>query len=123
MNVMPAMLNASIVITGGSGAVASSSGTTIKSVVRNSIGNYTITFQDPYASVLAAHASMISPVSGLSGILGIEIGNAPSTSIQVITGGSIVVKTLDAAGALANPAAGSTINVVVIANNSKVPTS
>lgn len=121
MNVMPVLISGKITI-GASGAVSAFSGATVKSVVKTSTGIYTITFQDNYASALAVIGSVESPVSGLSGIMQTEIGNASSTSIQTLAGGTVVIKTLDVTGALANPASGSAIKFVVIANNSKVPT-
>jgi hypothetical protein len=117
MHAMPVILDTTITI-GSSGAVSSFTGATIASVVRNSTGLYTITFQDPYNRLFFAQGAMRSPSSGLSGILGVEIQNSPSVS--TITGGTIQVKTLDAAGALADPASGSKIMVMIVLSNSSV---
>lgn len=122
MHVSPVMVTCNVVI-GASGAVTSfSQATMIKSVAHTSTGIYTVTMQ-PFNNVngvIAPLASMQSPVSGLSGVLGIEFGNAPSTTMAVSATPTIVMKCLDPAGALVNPASGSTISMMVICNNSSV---
>lgn len=119
MHVMPVMVNATVTI-GATGAVASFVGPLIASVVRTGVGLYTINLQDAYNKCLSASGSMQSPVSGLSGVLAIEVANAPSTSVASATAPSISIKCLDAAGALVDPASGSAINFMSIMNNSAV---
>lgn len=121
MHKEPVMLTATILI-GATGAVTSFVGSAILSVVRNGTGLYTITAEPltNFTRLYSAQGTMVSPPSGLSGILGVEVQNAPNTSVATITGATIQIKTLDAAGALANPASGSSINVMMILSNSSV---
>lgn len=116
MHVGPVLNNVNITI-GATGAVASFIGTVVKSVVRTGTGLYTINLVDNYNASLFASGSMQSPVSGLSGVLAIEIQNDPSTSVAA---SSLSIKTLDAAGALVDPASGSVISALMIFNNSSV---
>lgn len=121
MHVMPVFMDTTIQI-GATGAVASFVGSGVQSVTRNGTGLYTIKMQQQtnFSKLFSANGSMQSPPSGLSGILGIEIQNAPNASVANITGMSLQIKTLDAAGALADPASGSAINVLMIMSNSSV---
>jgi hypothetical protein len=120
MHVMPVMVDCKITI-GASGAVSSFIGPTVASVTQSGTGVYIIKLQDPYAAMLWAAGSMISPSSGVSGISTVEIGNASAPS--TITGATIVVQTLNASDSAANAANGSTLQVIAIMNNSKVKTS
>lgn len=121
MHAMPVMLDCSITI-GASGAVSSFVGSAIQSVTRNSQGIYTIKAQDQtnFRKLFVGLGSAQSPPSGLSGVSTIEIGNAPNTSVALSSGAEIVIKCLDAAGALVNPASGSVINAFMILSNSSV---
>lgn len=119
MNVMPVMIDGKAAI-GAAGAVSSSSGTMISSVQHVSTGIYKFNLSNNFAAVLQASGAMQSPVSGLSGVSTIEIQNAPSTSIQSLSAPSMTVKCLDAAGALVDPASGSSVTILILANNSKV---
>lgn len=121
MNVSPAFINITVQI-GAAGAVSSISGAAVASVTRMSLGVYKIKMQaqTSFPKLLSASSSMQSPSSGLSGILGVEIQNAPNASAATASGAELTVKTLDAAGALANPASGSALNVLMIFNNSSV---
>lgn len=121
MHVMPVMMDTTILI-GATGAVTSFVGSAIQSVVRNGTGLYTITMQanTNFTRLYAAMGSMQSPVSGLSGVLAIEIQNAPNASVATKAGAILQVKTLDAAGALVDPASGASINVLMILSNSSV---
>ncbi len=121
---MPVLVTASIPI-GATGAVGAFVGSMVQGVVRNSAGNYTITLQPNtnFSRLYSAQGSLQSPPSGLSGILCVEIQNAPNTSIAAFSstaGGSITVNCLDAAGAAADPASGSTLNIQMICSNSSV---
>lgn len=119
MHVMPVLVNTNITI-GTTGAVTSFIGTLTSSVTRVSTGVYQINLADPYFTCLNASGSMQSPSSGLSGVLAIEIQNAPSASVNVLGSPSLTIKCLDAAGALVDPASGSVISCLAIMNNSSV---
>jgi hypothetical protein len=119
MHVMPTMINANILI-GSTGAVTSFTGPMVSSVTRTSTGIYVLHLANNFNAVIFAHGSVSSPVSGLSGISTVEIQNAPSTSIQSLATPTITVKVLDHTGAVADPASGSTVSVLVIANNSSI---
>lgn len=121
MHVKPVMLTATVLI-GASGAVTSFVGSAIQSVVRNGTGLYTITAQSQtnFTRLYSAQGTMISPPAGLSGIVAIEIQNAPNTSVATSTGMVLQIKTLDASGALADPASGSSINFMAMLSDSSV---
>lgn len=119
MHVMPVIVNAVAAI-GASGAVSSVSSTMCNSVTHVSTGIYRFNLTDNFNAALSIHASARSPGSGLSGVLCIEVQNAPSTNIASLTAPSITVKCLDAAGALVDPASGSAIDIMIYANNSGV---
>lgn len=124
MHVNVVLTNATILI-GATGAVTSFTGSTVQSVVRNSTGIYTLTLQPQtnFSGLFASAGSMQSPASGLSGVLAIELQNAPATTLANSTasaGGIFTIKCLDAAGALVDPASGSSVNVMLLCNNSSV---
>ncbi len=121
MHVKPVMLTATVLI-GATGAVTSFVGSAIQSVTRISTGIYEITAQSQtnFTRLYSAQGSMQSPSSGLSGILAVEVQNAPNTSVATSTGAVMRVKTLDAAGALADPASGSSLNVMMMLSDSSV---
>jgi hypothetical protein len=119
MHVSPVMIDSTITI-GISGAVDSIKGPLISSVTQESTGVYKLNLQDNFMGLLTAVASMQSPLTGLSGIVSVEIQNSPSTDVTVLGGASITIKTLDATGALADPADGSSINVLTVMSNSSV---
>lgn len=121
MHVMPVFIDCSITI-GASGAVSSFVGSMVQSISRQSAGIYKITAQanTNFSKLYFAAGSAQSPVSGLSGILAIEIQNAPNASIATLSAMELTVKCLDAAGALADPASGSVINIMAIMSNSSV---
>lgn len=117
----PTLMEVTVQI-GATGAVTSYVGACVSSVTRSSTGIYVINFQPQtnFPRLLAAHGTAQSPVSGLSGVLGIEVQNAPNTSVANNAAPSLTIKTLDAAGAVVNPASGSAINVLMILGNSSV---
>lgn len=121
MHVSPVMLDCVINI-GATGAVSSISGAAIQTVTRLSTGIYKIKAQSQtnFPKLFSAHATMRSPVSGLSGVLAVEVQNAPTASVAVADGMELTIKTLDAAGALVDPASGSAINMMMILSNSSV---
>lgn len=117
---MPVMINCKITIA-GTGAVASiTTNSLVKSVSRTSTGIYVVHLRDNYNSLVIAQGSTISPVSGLSGVLAVETANAPQPQIQSSSDPRITIKCLDAAGALVDPASGSIVCVIAIADNSSI---
>ncbi len=121
MHVMPVIIDSTILI-GAAGAVALAKGGGVLSVVHVSTGIYKIKCQPAtnFNRLFHAHGAMQSPPTGLSGVLAIEIQNAPDVSVQTLSGAELTIKTLDAAGALVDPAAGSTISVMMLLSNSSV---
>lgn len=121
MHAMPVLVTATAQI-GASGAVSSFVGSMVKSFEKVSTGIYLITMDDKtnFTRLYAAMGSMQSPAVGLAGISTIEIQNDPNSDVQTTTGAKLTIKTLDAAGALANPANGSAINIMAIMSNSSV---
>lgn len=115
----PVMLDCTIAI-GATGAVASIVGACILSVTRTGTGLYQINLQDNYALLLGAHASMQSASGALSGISSVEVQNAPSASVAVLAAPVLVIKTINAAGALADPVSGASINVIMMMSNSSL---
>ncbi len=122
MHVKPVMVDATVLI-GAAGAVTSFVGSMVQSVTKQvADGTYIIKLQQ-YTNFNKSYfqaGSMISPPAGLSGVSSIEIGNAPNTGAQLSSGAEITVKCLDAAGALVNPASGSSINILAIFSDSSV---
>lgn len=106
---------------GASGAVTSYVGSMVQTVAKASTGVYTITMQTNtnFSRLYFASGSVQSPASGLSGVLAVEIQNNPNDSVDAATM-TLTVKCLDAAGALVNPASGSSINIMAILSDSSV---
>ena len=121
MHVKPVIVDVKITI-GALGAVTSFSGAMVQSVVRTSQGLYKIKLQNltNFTKVYTTQGCMESPATGLSGIIAIEVQNAPSTSMKISSGGEISIKTIGAAAALSDPASGSVIDVLIIASDSGV---
>lgn len=121
MHVMPVMITATAQI-GGTGAVTSYVGSGVRTVARISTGLYRITCQPQmnFSRLFFASGSAQSPPSGLSGVLAVEIQNAPNASVATAAGAILTVKCLDAAGALVDPATGSALSVMMMCSNSSV---
>lgn len=121
MHVAPVLMNATAQI-GATGAIASFVGSGIQSVTRQGTGLYRMTCQanTNFSGLFYAQGSMQSPPSGLSGVLAIEIQNAPNASVATNGGAILNIKTLDAAGALVDPASGSALNIMMVCSNSSV---
>ena len=104
MHVKPVMVDVVISI-GATGAVSSKKGAMVDTVTRLGTGLYKIKMQPStsFNRLFSAQGSMRSPVSGLSGIVAIEIQNAPDASVALVAAGELTIKTIDAAGALADP--------------------
>jgi hypothetical protein len=121
MHVKPCFVNATILI-GATGAVTSFVGSAVASVTRTGTGLYTLKFapNTNFSRLYAAEGSMQSPPSGLSGISAVEVQNAPNASVSLSPSGQLSFKTLNASGVLADPANGSSINILIIASDSSV---
>lgn len=122
MNVSPVMITVSIII-GTTGAVSSFIGSTTLSVTRTGTGLYSVVLQPQvnFPTLLAAHGACESPSSGLSGVGQIEFSNNMNGSLATATGGTFVVKTLAPAGTVVDPASGTKIKIMLMCNNSNVP--
>lgn len=116
-NTAPVMISCAILI-GATGAVTSISAANsyITSVVRTATGLYTVNLVNNYNNLIQVIGSATSPSSGTSGVLAIETQNAPT--VTSLTAPTLGIKTLDAAGALVDPASGSTISILIYLNNS-----
>lgn len=121
MHVQPVMITTTIQI-GATGAVTSFAGSAVKSVTRSGTGLYLITLQPntQFPNLYYANGAMQSPASGLSGIGAIEVQNVPNATVSLLAGGQLTIKTLSVAGALADPATGSAITVMMLFSNSSV---
>ncbi len=119
MGVKPVILNANILI-GASGAVTSFTGAMIQSVTLSSTGVYLITLANNFSGLHFASGSMQSPSSGVSGIVAVEIQNAPNTNVTNLTTPTLTVKTLSSSDALANAASGSTLSVLMYFSDSSI---
>lgn len=119
MHVMPILVDTTFLI-GSAGSVSSVVGPLIRSVSHMSTGVYKISLTNNFNRLFQAHGSTQSPPSGLSGILGIEIQNNPNPSVQNLADPSLTIKCLNAAGALADPASGASISVLLYLSNSSV---
>jgi hypothetical protein len=64
---------------GATGAVGTVKGLGVSGVVRNSLGNYTITLKDKFDRLLNVSGGFISNAVGGSGVLKSEISNDPAT--------------------------------------------
>lgn len=120
MHVKPVMVTATAQI-GASGAVSSFVGSMVADIEKSATGVYVITMQTNtnFSRLFSAHGSMMSPPSGLSGVVAIEIQNAPNASVSASTM-SLTIKCLDAAGALVDPAEDSAINIMAMLSDSSV---
>lgn len=110
---------------GATGSVSSSSGACVSSVTKTGTGVYKINFQTSpaitnFPRLLFAAGSAQKASGGLSGVLAIEIQNAPNTDVASTTAPSLTITCLDAAGAAVSPADGSAINVLMVLGNSSV---
>lgn len=121
MHASPVLITATVLI-GASGAVTSFVGSAVANITKSSTGVYKVKLQSQtnFPRMFFASGSAISPASGLSGVLAVEIQNAPNTSLAIADGGELTIKCLDAAGAVVNPADGSSICIMILASNSSV---
>jgi hypothetical protein len=121
MHVKPVIINATAQI-GAAGAVSSYVGSAVSAVTKSATGIYKVKCQSQtnFSKLFFAQGSMQSPAIGLSGIATIEIQNAPDASVAISGGAELTVKCLDAAGALADPASGSALNIMMMCSDSSV---
>lgn len=103
---------------GSTGAVTLTSGNGIKSVVKNSTGDYTITLQDTYNSLL--NITHVYDETGNSGtapaapgmfVKANAVTNATTPTIEIVT---------NSAGTATNPASGEILLLEIILSNSSV---
>lgn len=106
------------VLVGAAGAVTSSSGVLISSVTHVSTGIYRFNLKANLNAMLSASAMPMSPVAGLSGVVGMEVSNSSPTDLANNSSPSFTVKCLSSAGALVDPASGSRILLTIIGRNS-----
>lgn len=116
MHKMPVLIDTRFEL-GASGSVSSVSGAMVQSVEHVSTGVYKIHLQNSYQALYLAVAAPQSASAALSGILGIEVQNAPDASVGDPSDPSLTIKCLNAAGALADPAAGSAITCLIYLRN------
>lgn len=109
-----------IVTIGATGAVVSSSGVLVTSVTRLSTGVYRLNLKGNLNAFLGMHGSMVSQSGGLSGVLAIEALESSPVDLTSNSAPTFTIKTLDAAGALVDPASGSKVCVQIIGRNSSV---
>lgn len=121
MHVSPVLIDATVQI-GAAGAVSSFVGSTVEDVTREAQGVYKIKLQSQtnFPKLYMAVGTMQSPAVGLSGIMAIEVQNAPNADVAISSGAELTVKLLDVTGALADPASGSALNVMMLFSNSSV---
>ena len=119
MGVKPVIVNANITI-GSAGAVTSFTGAMINSVTLSSTGTYVISLSNNFSGLHYAAGSMQSPASGVSGIVAVEVQNSPNTNITNLANPTLTVKTLSASDALANPASGSVLSVIMYLSDSSI---
>lgn len=105
---------------GAAGAVSSSSGVLVNSVTHVSTGIYKFNLKGNLNAFLSANAMAISPGSGESGVVGIEIANSSPSDLTSNSAPSFSIKCLDAAGALVDPASGSKLCLQIMGRNSSV---
>jgi hypothetical protein len=105
-------------IVGTTGAVTTVKGTGIKGIVRNSTGNYTVTFVDKFAMFLTARFQMAH--SSASAVGAIQIFETVSTlhTDVAYTNGTLVFQCLDFAGSAVDPESGSEVILEFVFRNS-----
>ena len=86
----------------------------VKSVARNSAGNYTIVLQDTYQRILTANVTFIGSTNAVAPIAQIKVASDPTNSQAFGTGvgaalsttnNTVTLLTFSAAGTAADPAA------------------
>lgn len=119
MHVSPVLIDATFTI-GGTGAVTGVVGPLVTSVTRTGTGIYRLNLQNNFNGLFMALGSAQSPNSGLSGVATIEIQNSPNTNVTSLATPTLTIKTLDAAGAVVDPASGSKISILAYLSNSSI---
>lgn len=93
----------------------------VRSVVRNSAGNWTITLSDPYLYLVAVRLAQLSSATAAATIttVGVVSGSTNVTT-NTATGNGGVVRVIfnDSAGAATDPGDGDTVTLEIVLGNS-----
>ena len=121
MHVMPVIITATATI-GAAGAVTSFVGSAVQSVTRVSKGRYRVKCRKgmSFNGLLFAAATPIRPSGADSDVVTAEVQNDPNTSLALASGAEIDFYTLDATGAVVDPASGSKLTMIAIVSNSSI---
>ena len=107
------------IVIGATGAVAFVKGGGITGAVRNSAGNYTITFGSKYARFFGGDAGIL--YSSISAISKIQfIGNPVTYQSDVKASKSVTIQCVNFAGAAADPENGSVLSFRMDFRNSSI---
>ena len=101
---------------GATGAVSAYKGLGISTVVRTAAGVYTVTMEDVFPAFLGANAIVV--YNGVPVVASVAMKQAPTTDPGPLK--SVVLHTLDFAGAAVNPDSGSRIYFEIKMRNSSV---
>lgn len=102
----------SSMILGATGAVGTVKGANVSKIVRNSAGNYTITYKDQYQKFEHADFHFQSNVSGGSGVASVEVKMNPLTlQATYASTNTITIQCYDYAGAAVDPSATSKLKI------------
>jgi len=101
---------------GATGAVSAYKGLGISTVVRTATGVYTVTMEDAFPAFLGANAIVV--YNGVPVVASVAMKQAPTTDPGPLK--SVVLHTLDFAGAAVNPDSGSRIYFEIKMRNSSV---
>ena len=108
------------VVIGSAGAVGTTKGLGIASVVHNGTGNYTIVLNDSFNRYMGGFSGFVNNSTG-SGIFKVEVKHDPQTVQSYFqTSKSIDVQMYNASEAATDPAAGSVWSFSVYARQSSV---
>jgi hypothetical protein len=83
----------------------------VKSVTRNSAGNYTFVFNDNYQRLLNTHVTFVSPsgtavAAPITYVSGVTAQSASVTNIQLTAGAQVTIQCMNSGSVAADPAAG-----------------
>lgn len=109
------------IVVGATGAVSSFKGAGVKSVVRNSVGNYTITLSATYQRLLAASVTVVA--STITTVASSQVMQDPATlQAGFVANGTVTIQLVNAAGAAVDAPSGANILVTLAVrfNPSKV---
>lgn len=104
---------------GGTYSAAGSGGWQgIKSITRNSTGNYTLVLQDPYLRLLPGSQIGFQPAAAGTAVAPIAQIQTTSTNVGSSTSPQVTFQCQSAAGSAADPASGEVMLVQLILQNS-----